>query len=375
MIALGRVASFDADVALCREGVVEDTFYILLDGDVSVSKEIASGESRHLKELHPGDFFGEMGLIHNAPRGAAVTTITPTTVLCIHKSDFDQMLQNSTAVSLAMVKEVSRRLRENDEMAIEDLRLKAGELAAAYQRLAEDEFARREFLTTVAHELRTPLTSASGFLEMVRRKMLEGDALETALEAVSRNVQQIVSLVNDILFLQEVELVLPEMHPTDLERVVGDAIEIVQAKAEHQNVRLTLELAPGLPPVCGHYKSLERAFVMVLDNAIKFSPRGGDVMVRIDLEDQAYVCVTVADQGVGIPEDALPHIFDRFFHMEEIDDEVFGGLGLGLAITRQVIEQHGGKIEVESVLGEGSTFRICLRTADAAAESCGETQF
>ena len=86
---------------------------------------------------------------------------------------------------MAMVREVSRRLRENDEMAIEDLRLKAGELAAAYQRLAQEEFARREFLTSIAHELRTPLTAASGFLEMARKSMLDGESLNMALDTVS----------------------------------------------------------------------------------------------------------------------------------------------------------------------------------------------
>ena len=372
MIALGKVASFDADETLCREGTVEDTFYILLNGDVRVSKEIANDEDRLLKELHPGDFFGEMGLIHNAPRGATVTTTSPTTVLCIHKSDFDRMLQHSPAVSLAMVKEVSRRLRENDEMAIEDLRLKAGELAAAYQRLAQEEFARREFLTSIAHELRTPLTAASGFLEMVRKKMLEGEALDAALDTVSRNVQQIVSLVNDILFLQEVELVLPEMHPTEIGGVITAAVDAVREKADQQGVHFTVEIAPALPLICGHHKSLERAFLMVLDNAVKFSPHGGDVQVRVERAGRELVCVSVVDHGVGIPADALPHIFDRFSHMEEIDDEMFGGLGLGLAITRQVVEQHGGKIEVESRLNVGSTFRIYLRVVDETAENCGD---
>jgi signal transduction histidine kinase len=104
---------------------------------------------------------------------------------------------------MAMVREVSRRLRENDEMTIEDLRLKAGELAYAYQRLAQEEFARREFLSSIAHELRTPLTAASGFLEMARKKMLEGDALDMAIETVSRNVQQMQPLLISTSFSSE----------------------------------------------------------------------------------------------------------------------------------------------------------------------------
>jgi signal transduction histidine kinase len=285
----------------------------------------------------------------------------PATVLCINKTDFDHLLQRSSSVSMAMVREVSRRLRENDEMTIEDLRLKAGELASAYQRLAQEEFARREFLTSVAHELRTPLTAAGGFLEMARKKMLDGEALDMAIDTVSRNVQQIVSLVNDILFLQEVELVLPELHPTDIGKVVASAVRLIQEKADQNRVRLLLDIEPDLPLICGHFKSLERAVAMVLDNAVKFSSEGGDVCLSVDQVGE-YVCVTIRDEGVGIPELALPHIFDRFFRVEQIGDELFGGLGLGLAITRQVIEQHGGKIEVESQERDGSTFRLYLST-------------
>ena len=361
MAAIGKVETHPAEVVLCHEGARENTFYILLEGDVKVTKVIHHEQDRLLKHLNPGDFFGEMGLIHNAPRAASVTTTTSTTVLCISKTDFDSLLKRSSSVSMAMVREVSRRLRENDEMTIEDLRLKAGELAAAYQRLAQEEFARREFLSSIAHELRTPLTAAGGFLEMARQRMLDGEALDMAIDTVSRNVQQIVSLVNDILFLQEVELVLPELHPTDMGKVVSSAVDIIREKADQNRVRLLLDIQPNLSLVCGHFKSLERATVMVLDNAIKFSPNGGDVSISVD-ENDHYVYITIRDEGVGIPTVALPNIFDRFFHVEEIGDEMFGGLGLGLAITRQVIEQHGGKIEVESQEGEGSTFRLFLST-------------
>jgi signal transduction histidine kinase len=370
MVSIGKVESHTADVVLCQEGAEEDVFYILLEGDVKVTKAIHQNQDRLLKHLHPGDFFGEMGLIHNAPRGASVTTTMPTKVLCITKTDFENLLQRSSSVSMSMVREVSRRLRENDEMAIEDLRLKAGELASAYQRLAQEEFARREFLTSVAHELRTPLTAASGFLEMARQKMIDGDALDLAIDTVSRNVQQIVSLVNDILFLQEVELVLPEMHLISLERIVTSAVDVVQERADISRVRLQVDIPPNLPQVCGHFKSLERAVVMVLENAVKFTPHGGDIYISVDQDDE-FVVVTIRDEGVGIPEVALPHIFDRFYHVEEVGEEMFGGLGLGLAITRQVIEQHGGKIEVDSKEGVGSTFRLCLSTQVECQEYLG----
>jgi signal transduction histidine kinase len=362
MVSIAETQSYEPGVVLCVEGAFEDVFYIILEGRVRVTKVINDDEDRLLKILVPGDFFGEMGLIHNAPRAATVTTVDPTTVLSIYKKEFESMLQISSSVSLAMVKEVSRRLRENDEMAIEDLRLKAGELAAAYHRLAQEDFARREFLTTIAHELRTPLTAASGYLHMVRHNGVEESTRQEALGTVARNLQHIISLVNDILFLQEVELVMPEMHAQDVGEILSAALERLEPEASKRKIHLDVDIAPGLPLVNGHFNSLEKAVTKVLDNAIKFSP-GGEVVQIAVAGDDREVRIKVADHGVGIPEHVLPHIFERFYRMEEVNDELFGGLGLGLAITKQVIEQHGGCIEVESKVGEGSTFTIILDAA------------
>jgi signal transduction histidine kinase len=361
MVSIADTHKYEPGVILCVEGAFEDAFYIILEGRVRVTKVINDDEDRLLKILMPGDFFGEMGLIHNAPRAATVTTLDTTTVLVIQKIEFEKMLQISSSVSLAMVKEVSRRLRENDEMAIEDLRLKAGELAAAYHRLAQEDFARREFLTTIAHELRTPLTAASGYLHMVRNGNLEDSARYFAMDTVARNLQQIISLVNDILFLQEVELVLPEMHAQDLGEIVNAALGKVELEAEKRGIRLEVDNAHGLPTVEGHFNSLEKAVNKVLDNAIKFSHEGGEVGIEVNGDEKA-VWVRVVDNGIGIPEHLLPNIFERFFHVDEVDDELYGGLGLGLAITQQVIEQHNGIIEVESKVGAGSTFKIILPT-------------
>lgn len=359
MVSIADTHTYEPGVVLCVEGAFEDAFYIILEGRVRVTKVINDDEDRLLKILMPGDFFGEMGLIHNAPRAATVTTLDPTTVLIIQKIEFEKMLQISSSVSLAMVKEVSRRLRENDEMAIEDLRLKAGELAAAYHRLAQEDFARREFLTTIAHELRTPLTAASGYLHMVRNGNLDDSARYFAMDTVARNLQQIISLVNDILFLQEVELVLPEMHAQDMEEIVNTALGKLEPEVAKRGIRLKVEIAHDLPLVEGHFNSLEKAVTKVLDNAIKFSHEGGEVGIEVN-GDGKVVWVQVVDNGIGIPEHLLPNIFERFFHVDEVDDELYGGLGLGLAITKQVIEQHGGRIEVESEVGAGSTFNIIL---------------
>jgi len=111
--------------------------------------------------------------------------------------------------------------------------------------------------------------------------------------------------------------------------------------------------------VSGDAKSLERALTALVDNAIKFSPRGGDVEIRLN-ERNGRIKIAVKDHGIGIAPEVRPRIFDRFYHLEKSDDDLFGGLGLGLAITRQVIQQHKGSLDVESTLKRGSTFTISL---------------
>ena len=360
LIANSQVHSYMPGAVLCRENAVEDRFYMILDGEAEVTKIINNNESRLLKTLAPGDFFGEMALIHNSPRAATVTAKSALTTLELDKNAFDRVLQKSTSIAMAMVSEISNRLRQNDQLAVDDLRIRASELAEAYQKLAEQELARREFLTNIAHELRTPLMVASGNLQILQKGLLKGEQLASGIDTVARNVQQIVTLVNDILFLQEMDLVLPEFQRVDMNEVGQAVMARYAASAQERGVHLRFTPNPDLPPVWGDAKSLERALVGLVDNAIKFSPRGGDVKISLS-KNTDRVLVSVEDRGIGIPKENLPRIFDRFYHLEKSGDDLFGGVGLGLAITRQVIEQHQGKLEVASTPGKGSTFTMTLK--------------
>ncbi len=360
----GEVKRYSAGEVLCHEGADEDVFYIILEGEVEVTKVINNREARFLKRLGEGDFFGEMALIHNAPRAATVKAVTPLTVLEINRQAFERILKRSSSVSLALVREISRRLRENDEMAIEDLRARARELAEAYQRLAEEEVLRREFLTNIAHHLRTPLTTVNGYLQFLQKGVLSADQIEKAMAIIHQNVQQIVALVNDVLFLQEMDLVLSAFQPVDMVALARDVMSRFAERAAQNHVVLQLESEAGLPPVLGDAHALARALSALVDNAIKFSPDGGDVMLAIRLQDE-WIVTAVADHGIGIEPERLPHLFDRYHHLDRQGEHVFAGVGLGLAIARQVIRQHGGRIEVASTPGVGSTFTIWLERVPA----------
>ena len=361
LIMHSRINNYKPGNVLCHEDEVETIFYMILEGEVEVTKNINRSEVRLLQTLGAGDFFGEMGIIHNAPRAATVTAKTNLVALELDQDAFDNVLKHSSSVAMAMVREISSRLRENDEMAIEDLRLRARELAQAYQKLAEQEVARREFLTNVAHELRTPLMAAGGYLQILQQgKVKDKDQLAQALDTVARNVQQITTLVNDILFLQELDLVLPDFQAVDIVKVVSNAVNAYTNRANKNNVKLAISKDHILPNISGDPKSLERAMMALIDNAIKFSPKGGKVEINVQ-NKQNMVLVSVEDQGIGISDDKRPYIFDRFYHLEKSGEDLFGGIGLGLAITKQVIQQHKGTLDVESQPGKGSKFTIHLQ--------------
>jgi two-component system phosphate regulon sensor histidine kinase PhoR len=145
-----------------------------------------------------------------------------------------------------------------------------------------------------------------------------------------------------------------------MNEIARQVIDRYRAKALERGVRLRLEPRLGLPPAMGDAKSLERALMALVDNSIKFSPKGGDVTMLLR-ETKDSILVAVEDHGIGMSKDTMPRIFDRFYHLERHEDNLFGGIGLGLSITRQVIKQHQGTLEVTSEPGKGSTFTLTLK--------------
>ncbi|NLG97510.1 MAG: cyclic nucleotide-binding domain-containing protein [Chloroflexi bacterium] len=355
----GRRKTYPPDTILCREGSYEKVFYIVLSGCVHVIKRINLKQKRILKQLGPGSFFGEMAILHNAPRTATVKTVTTTTVLEIHKDQFDGMLEQSNDVSLAIVREVSSRLRENDEMAIEDLQVKANRLSEAYQKLLEEEYTRSVFLSTVLQEARNPLSAANRTICSMRSERLQGEEAEQALDSVYHNLQELTVLTNQLLFLQEMDLLMLDFVPVDAAALIQAAVEQEQNFAARMGVSVCLEIPPGLPCFPGDARNLQCALGAVINNAIKFSPNGGEVLVKASCID-GQICIAVQDHGVGIPPEAVARIFDRYFHLDKVSEHVFHGIGLGLPIAKKIIDLHRGKIEVQSEIRTGSTFTIFL---------------
>ena len=224
------------------------------------------------------------------------------------------------------------------------------------------ERAKTAFVSDVSHELRTPLTtiqSAVGLLERARERL---DPLEhRALELADGELKRIRGMVEELLTLAQLDSwqYQLEVGPTDMSRIVQTAIESVEAKAERFGIQVNFEgSAEEHRCVCDAQK-LYQVILNLLDNAIKYSDAGARVDVRIR-EDLSSLTVEVKDTGVGIPEEDLGQLFERFYRVDKDRSRATGGSGLGLAISRQIIEMHGGEISVESQVGAGSTFWVRL---------------
>ena len=351
-----RVAAGDR---ICEEGEAGDAFYLILAGRVQVSKRLQLGTQRLLTELSAGHFFGELALVEDAPRVASVDALEETTLLAITKNDFQELLLSNPEMAVPIMRAVAARLRDSDRRSIDELRQKNEELAHAYRTLQEAVQRKSDFLTVIAHELRTPLTTIKGYGHFLRLGTLQGANLDHAVQAIVNNTDAIVRLINNILFLQELELIEPAFEPVDVATLINAILTTVRFHAAKQALTFRLDLPPDLPMVSADLDGLTQAIGALIDNAVKFSPNGGEIVIATRVDD-GQLRVSIQDPGVGIPPDQMYHIFDRYHHLEAVGDHLFGGVGLGLPIAKQVVEQHGGNISVVSSPGKGSTFTITI---------------
>jgi PAS domain S-box-containing protein len=255
------------------------------------------------------------------------------------------------------------RLAEQAAFAIRNARLLAREQTA----LAESEAANRskdEFLATLSHELRTPLTSMLGWVRMLRGARLDAEQTTRALETIERNTRLQAKLIDDLLDVSRIVAgkIKVEQQHVDLAAVIGEAVQSLRREAEVSGVELEVALAKDVDPVLGDAVRLQQVVANLLSNAIKFTPSGGRISVLLAPFGTSLRLV-VRDTGVGIAPALLPHIFDRFLQGDASRTRGRGGLGLGLAIVRHLVELHGGEISAASDgPGRGATFTIIVPT-------------
>jgi len=257
----------------------------------------------------------------------------------------------------ALVQEVSLRRREL-QIALESLRQQAKQLEEA-NRLKD------EFLAIVSHELRTPLNAILGCAQILRNRKPNESTTARALETIERNAKLQTQLVENLLDISRAlrGKLLLDTRPVELKPVIEAAINAVQAAADAKAIQLESFLDENVGSVSGEADRLQQIVENLLSNAIKFTPEGGRVEIRL-LSKDSDAQIQVIDTGTGISAEFLPHVFDYFRQADSSMIRKHGGLGLGLAIVRQLVQLHNGTIQVESPgVGQGSTFTITLPLA------------
>jgi signal transduction histidine kinase/ActR/RegA family two-component response regulator len=231
-----------------------------------------------------------------------------------------------------------------------------------------------EFLATVSHELRTPLHAVLGWTHMLRSGTLDAATAARAIETIERNAKSQAQLVEDILDVSRVitgKLRL-NIGPVDIASVINAAIDSIQLAAESKDIQLEVTFDPSARRVSGDSSRLQQVVWNLLSNAIKFTPAGGRVQVRLERAAE-YAQIKVSDTGEGIHQDFLPFIFDRFRQGDGTSTRKHGGLGLGLAIVRHLVELHGGTVEAASPgEGSGTTFTIKLPLTAVHESAAGQ---
>jgi two-component system NtrC family sensor kinase len=225
--------------------------------------------------------------------------------------------------------------------------------------LKEMDRVRSEFVHTVSHDLRSPLTSVIGYTELVERAGELNENQRDFLKRIQDSIQHITSLINDLLDLGSVEAGLDTRREfVQLEAVMRYTLEMLQGQIKTKRIKVHTDIPPLLPALRANPIRLRQVLDNVIGNAIKYSNPAGDVYISIQSEGDQII-LNVRDNGPGIPIADQPHIFDKFYRGSNIIEEI-NGSGLGLAIVKTIVDNHQGRIWVESAEGKGSSFYIVL---------------
>ncbi len=273
--------------------------------------------------------------------------------------------------------------REWSEVELDGITVAAGILGAAIQKKRSEEAEQRlaqmkdDFIATVSHELRTPLFALQGFLELLRSgRVQREETRQEFLATAAQNAQRLMALVNDLLDVSRLESgrAKLELGNVDVADLIAETFDMLRGLANEKQIVLTHQVAADSGPLCvvGDRAKLRQVLINLIGNAIKFSDSQRSVEVYARPENH-MVRIAVTDHGPGIAQEDLPLLFSKFFQAEKSLTRTTGGAGLGLYISKQIIEAHGGVMGVESKVGEGSTFYFLIPAASSGAASATAT--
>jgi len=229
-------------------------------------------------------------------------------------------------------------------------------------RLKELEKIRRDFVANVSHELRTPLTTIKGYAETLLEGALKEEVASQFVQVIKRHSDRLEKIVEDLLILSKIEskefqLRIESLSVSDL---IGDVLDFLRESLNKKKISVSVGEIPPALLVHGDRQYLEQVLINLVDNGIKYGHEGGRIVISATERDETEVEISVKDDGIGIPKEDLPRVFERFYRVDKGRSHELGGTGLGLSIVKHIVQAHRGRIWVESQLGEGSTFYFTL---------------
>ena len=305
----------------------------------------------------------DMGVTENQllhQRSAAATTLAQNTTLAIVLGSSFALVVVGLAI-FTLNRDINKRAQVQAQLQTLNKELEQRVQDRTLQ-LETTNRVKDEFLSVLSHELRTPLNAILGWSRLLQAGKLNAAKSAQALDIIERNAKSQAQLIDDLLEISRViqgklRLHVLPLHPSS---VIEAAIDTVRPAAEAKSIRLQAVLDPSAGPISGDPERLQQVVWNLLANAIKFTPKGGRVQIRLE-RINSHIEITVSDTGMGISADFLPYIFERFRQSDSTTTRAFGGLGLGLAIVRQLVELHGGTVRAISPgEGQGATFMVVL---------------
>ncbi len=278
---------------------------------------------------------------------------------------------------LAVKEDITHRKQIEKELAMERTNLeervqtRTNELNKSLQKLEKTNIelvktkqAETKFLSTMSHELRTPLNGILGYTDILRRNSygkLNKDQMEFTKE-IDNSGRHLLDLINDVLDVAKIDAGAMKLHKEDIytEEFIEAATNMVKSQFEQKNIKFSLSIDPIIKPVIGDIRMCKQITLNLLANAIKYTPDGGKIEVKASNHKDSHVKIDVVDTGIGVSKNDIDKIFSEFHQADRVVNGQLGGTGIGLALTRRLVELHGGQIGVNSKLGEGSTFWFTL---------------
>jgi len=237
------------------------------------------------------------------------------------------------------------------------------ELTLAFEEVKKISKRKTDFISSVSHELRTPLTSIKGYAAILMEEKLGHlpAAAKERLERINRHSDELVHMVNDLLDIARIESgrAVMKMERQDLKTIISDVADLISIQCKNKNIKLITDIQKDIPPVLADRTQLERVFINLLGNAVKFTPEDGKITIKTHTEDNV-IQVDISDTGIGIPPDSLSMLFEEFYRVDNPINQQVKGTGLGLSLVKYIVEAHKGKIWAESKPGKGSTFSFTL---------------